>query len=204
MTARGDDWAVESFLGNSQNSHRENHCQMFRSKWWWKSQDSDDSWKSFRFSTANFVYKILFIFREDTKVSHYIINKIQQNDQVVFRIGDQSFSDMPELLGFYKLHYLDTTPLRRPAMKKQEKVICKFDFEGSGVSVESFCVMKTKVADFIYRFILGPGRFAFQEGRDSVHNKQRWWVLMLILLKINSLMFMQILQRINGGLHAIH
>lgn len=70
--------------------------------------------------------------REDTKVSHYIINKIQQGDQVVFRIGDQSFSDMPELLGFYKLHYLDTTPLRRPAMKKQEKVICKFDFEGSG------------------------------------------------------------------------
>lgn len=95
---------------------------------------------------------------------------------------------MPELLGFYKLHYLDTTPLRRPAMKKQEKVICKFDFEGSGVSGESFCVMKTKVADFIYRFILGPGRFAFQEGWDSVHNKQRWWVNAVLVNTKFSLM----------------
>jgi C-crk adapter molecule crk len=49
----------------------------------------------------------------------------------VYRIGDQSFSDLPELLAFYKLHYLDTTPLRRPAQKKVEKVIGKFDFDGS-------------------------------------------------------------------------
>jgi C-crk adapter molecule crk len=69
--------------------------------------------------------------REDTKVSHYIINKIQQNDQIVYRIGDQSFADLPELLAFYKLHYLDTTPLRRPAQKKVERVIGKFDFDGS-------------------------------------------------------------------------
>lgn len=73
----------------------------------------------------------LLNFREDTKVSHYIINKIQQNDQIVFRIGDQQFSDLPELLAFYKLHYLDTTPLRRPAQRKVEKVIAKFDFDGS-------------------------------------------------------------------------
>jgi C-crk adapter molecule crk len=64
-------------------------------------------------------------------VSHYIINKIQQGDQQVYRIGDQSFPDLPDLLAFYKLHYLDTTPLRRPAQKKVEKVIGKFDFEGS-------------------------------------------------------------------------
>lgn len=69
--------------------------------------------------------------REDTKVSHYIINKIQQGDQTVFRIGDQSFPDLPDLLAFYKLHYLDTTPLRRPAQKKVERVIGKFDFDGS-------------------------------------------------------------------------
>lgn len=69
--------------------------------------------------------------REDTKVSHYIINKVQQGDQIVYRIGDQSFQDLPELLAFYKLHYLDTTPLRRPAQKKVEKVIGKFDFDGS-------------------------------------------------------------------------
>lgn len=71
--------------------------------------------------------------KEDTKVSHYIINKIQQQqtDQIVYRIGDQSFADLPELLAFYKLHYLDTTPLRRPATKKLEKVVAKFDFGGS-------------------------------------------------------------------------
>lgn len=76
-------------------------------------------------------FMFCFNFREDTKVSHYIINKIQQNEQIVFRIGDQQFSDLPELLAFYKLHYLDTTPLRRPAQRKIEKVIAKFDFDGS-------------------------------------------------------------------------
>lgn len=52
--------------------------------------------------------------REDTKVSNYIINKIQHDhDMTVYRIGDQSFENLPELLTFYTLHYLDTTPLRR-------------------------------------------------------------------------------------------
>ncbi|KAI8116614.1 Adapter molecule Crk [Lucilia cuprina] len=69
--------------------------------------------------------------REDTKVSNYIINKIQQNDQIVYRIGDQSFENLPKLLTFYTLHYLDTTPLRKPAPKKIERVVGKFDFDGS-------------------------------------------------------------------------
>uniref|UniRef100_A0A1Q3EZ01 Putative crk family adapter n=1 Tax=Culex tarsalis TaxID=7177 RepID=A0A1Q3EZ01_CULTA len=70
--------------------------------------------------------------REDSKVSHYIINKIPSDDGCfVFRIGDQTFADLPDLLTFYKLHYLDTTPLRRPAIRRCEKVIGKFDFEGS-------------------------------------------------------------------------
>lgn len=69
--------------------------------------------------------------REDSKVSHYIINKIQQSEQTRYRIGDQMFPDLPNLLEFYKLHYLDTTPLIRPALRRIEKVIAKFDFEGS-------------------------------------------------------------------------
>uniref|UniRef100_A0A0K8UZH7 Adapter molecule Crk n=1 Tax=Bactrocera latifrons TaxID=174628 RepID=A0A0K8UZH7_BACLA len=69
--------------------------------------------------------------REDTKVSNYIINKIQQQDQVLYRIGDQLFENLQKLLTFYTLHYLDTTPLRRPAPKKAEKVIGRYDFEGS-------------------------------------------------------------------------
>ncbi|XP_053690563.1 adapter molecule Crk [Sabethes cyaneus] len=70
--------------------------------------------------------------REDCKVSHYIINKIPGADECcMFRIGDQTFADLPDLLTFYKLHYLDTTPLRRPAIRRCEKVIGKFDFDGS-------------------------------------------------------------------------
>jgi len=69
--------------------------------------------------------------REDSKVSHYIINKIQQGDQTRFRIGDQMFPDLPALLSFYRLHYLDTTPLIRPAAKRVERVVAKYDFEGS-------------------------------------------------------------------------
>jgi len=68
--------------------------------------------------------------REDSKVSHYIINKIQQGEQTRYRIGDQMFTDLPALLNFYKVHYLDTTPLIRPAVKKVENVRAKFDFDG--------------------------------------------------------------------------
>ena len=70
------------------------------------------------------------LFREDSKVSHYIINKIQQGEQTRYRIGDQMFTDLPALLNFYKVHYLDTTPLIRPAVKKVETVRAKFDFDG--------------------------------------------------------------------------
>lgn len=72
--------------------------------------------------------------KENTKVSHYIINKVQQHTptlQTVYRIGDHSFADLPELLEFYKIHYLDTTVLIRPAQRRVEKVMAKFDFDGS-------------------------------------------------------------------------
>lgn len=70
--------------------------------------------------------------REENKVSHYIVNRVTQMEQTRFRIGDQMFPDIPSLLNFYKLHYLDTTPLVRPAAKKVEKVKAKYDFDGSG------------------------------------------------------------------------
>lgn len=74
--------------------------------------------------------------KEDIKISHFIINKMLLPDgdtggpTVVYRIGDQSFVSMPELLSFYILHYLDTTPLRRPLVRRLERVVGKFDFEG--------------------------------------------------------------------------
>lgn len=58
---------------------------------------------------------------------------MQQNDNISYRIGDQTFKDLPTLLKFYKLHYLDTTPLIRPVMRKSEKVQAKYDFEGQVV-----------------------------------------------------------------------
>nr|XP_018908186.1 PREDICTED: adapter molecule Crk-like [Bemisia tabaci] len=68
--------------------------------------------------------------REDQKVSHYIINKMQQNYQISYRIGDQTFPDLPNLIAFDKLHYLDTAPLIRPAPRRIETVIAKYDFDG--------------------------------------------------------------------------
>jgi proto-oncogene C-crk len=73
-------------------------------------------------------------------VSHYIINKMQQSDQIKYRIGDQIFPDLPSLLSFYKLHYLDTTPLIRPASRKVEKVIAKFDFDGQVSQIHNLLV----------------------------------------------------------------
>lgn len=55
---------------------------------------------------------------------------MQQNDQISYRIGDQTFPDLPNLIAFYKLHYLDTTPLIRPAPRRIETVIAKYDFDG--------------------------------------------------------------------------
>lgn len=68
--------------------------------------------------------------KEDNKISHYIINKIVDGDRVVLRIGDQEFTDLSTLLSFYKYHYLDTTPLIRPAARKVEQVKTKYDFAG--------------------------------------------------------------------------
>lgn len=72
--------------------------------------------------------------KENTKVSHYIINKVVQQHmplQAVYRIGDNAFDNLPQLLEFYKIHYLDTTVLIRPVQRKVEKVMAKFDFDGS-------------------------------------------------------------------------
>ncbi|KAI8425836.1 hypothetical protein MSG28_011601, partial [Choristoneura fumiferana] len=62
-----------------------------------------------------------------------------------FRIGDQLFADMPALLSFYRLHYLDTTPLVRPLSQASVKappqpqvlevVVAKFDFFGNRLMV---------------------------------------------------------------------
>ncbi|KAH7639620.1 crk proto-oncogene, adaptor protein [Dermatophagoides farinae] len=67
---------------------------------------------------------------EENKISHYIINKIDVNGESKFKIGENTFHDMPSLLTYYKHHYLDTTALIRAAKKKLEYVRAKFDFLG--------------------------------------------------------------------------
>ena len=52
-------------------------------------------------------------------------------DGTRYKIGDRFFPDLPSLLSFYKLHYLDTTPLVRPATRRLEQVIANYDFEGN-------------------------------------------------------------------------
>ncbi|KAL8603809.1 hypothetical protein ACOMHN_058544 [Nucella lapillus] len=66
--------------------------------------------------------------KEDNKVSHYIINRIQVGGLPRFKIGDKEFNDIPGLLNFYKSHYLDTTTLIRPAPR--EKLLGRYDFGG--------------------------------------------------------------------------
>ncbi|XP_065654136.1 crk-like protein isoform X2 [Hydra vulgaris] len=53
---------------------------------------------------------------ENNKVSHYIItNKSSQ-----YQIGDQTFNDLPEIVEFYKRHFLDTTTLVESAPRVTE------------------------------------------------------------------------------------
>ncbi|KAK0054700.1 adapter molecule Crk [Biomphalaria pfeifferi] len=66
--------------------------------------------------------------KEELRVSHYIINRIQPGGVTRFKIGDKEFPDIPSLLNFYKTHYLDTTTLIRPAPRA--KLQCKYDFQG--------------------------------------------------------------------------
>lgn len=56
--------------------------------------------------------------KQDT-IRNYIINRIQSGGRLCFRIGDQEFSSLPNLLKFYKVHYLDTTTLNRPAQRQK-------------------------------------------------------------------------------------
>ncbi|XP_062814912.1 crk-like protein isoform X2 [Anolis carolinensis] len=56
---------------------------------------------------------------ENGRVSHYIIHALPGDGggaagRGLFRIGDQHFQSLPDLLDFYRDHYLDTTTLREP------------------------------------------------------------------------------------------
>ena len=54
----------------------------------------------------------IFFLREVGKVSHYIINFNRMTR--VYKIGDQTFDDLPSIVEFYKKHFLDSTTLVEP------------------------------------------------------------------------------------------
>jgi proto-oncogene C-crk len=64
---------------------------------------------------------------ENGRVSQYIVKK-QAED--CYTIGDQSFTDIPQLLEFYKVHYLDTTTLFSPVEKAERPPL------GNSISVD--------------------------------------------------------------------
>lgn len=66
--------------------------------------------------------------KEDNKISHYIVNKMNVAGSTKYRIGDQEFSNLSSLLQYYTDHCLDTTNLIRPASKP--KFRAKFKFPG--------------------------------------------------------------------------
>lgn len=66
--------------------------------------------------------------KEEGKVSNYIIKKILVGGMTRYQIGDQDFSDMSNLLNFYRTHYLDTATLVRPVPREKFKAV--YDFGG--------------------------------------------------------------------------
>ncbi len=60
--------------------------------------------------TAIIILVFSLCYSENNKVSHYIISRRGG----LYLIGDQSFTDFPAVIDFYKKHFLDTTTLVEP------------------------------------------------------------------------------------------
>ena len=61
-------------------------------------------------------------------MSHYIIN----NKGNHYKIGEQTFADIPSIISFYKNHFLDTTTLTG-AVSNQE--LASSDYHGRKSSI---------------------------------------------------------------------
>lgn len=57
---------------------------------------------------------------EPPKIKHYLITKLNQTQQ--YKIGDQIFGSMSDLLLFYTRHLLDTAVLRTPLVKQPNTI----------------------------------------------------------------------------------
>lgn len=104
-----------------------------------KNHDYSNLFELAKCSTLlNFVYfqylrnsAVGFISSENNKVSHYIIN----NNGNHYKIGDQTFSDIPAIISFYKNHFLDTTTLTGAVSRWFERTSfeCWLQLQNTGV-----------------------------------------------------------------------
>lgn len=74
--------------------------------------------------------------KQGSRISQYVISRLQTDGNIMFRIGEKDFEDIPALLEFYRTHYLDKTPLTEPAPRK--KFLAKYDFNGNDSKDLSF------------------------------------------------------------------
>ena len=65
-------------------------------------------------------------------------------------MGDRRCNNIPELLQFYRVHFIETTVLKRPVDKKMERVRALYDYESTGNNDLGF-----EIGDFL--FILDRG-----------------------------------------------
>ncbi|CAD5121072.1 DgyrCDS9609 [Dimorphilus gyrociliatus] len=67
---------------------------------------------------------------EGDRTAHYIIQKYRKGESgdLVYRIGEKDFNDMPELLIFYRYHLLDKTYLKKVVTR--ERYITLYTFAG--------------------------------------------------------------------------
>lgn len=100
------------------------------------------------------------------------------------------FPDLPALLSFYRLHYLDTTPLIRPAPKRVERVVAKYDFDGS-VSFK-LLIYYPREKNITLRFILlqDADDLPFRKGEILTvisKDEEQWWTAMNSLGQTGSI-----------------
>lgn len=121
---------------------------------------------------------------ENSKVSHYIINKKQN----ALKIGDQAFTSMTQLLEFYKVHYLDTTTLINPLLKIQvnRSSTISFDKVPTQLAESSPIIATPEASDHDKIFVQGlfdfdstdPDDLAFRKGEIlEIIGKpeENWW-----------------------------
>lgn len=109
---------------------------------------------------------------ENSRVSHYIINSLLPSRR--FKIGDQEFDNLPALLEFYKIHYLDTTTLTEPAARFPNPLVGTGSVSSLPASEENVEYVRT-----LYDFLGNDDEdLPFKKGEVLVileRPEDQWW-----------------------------